>query len=213
MKNKFYGALLYLTAGFHSFPGTAFPHGCVVPCYNNNMPGINCGATVETYDHAQDITFNGEELPTEIAQPDGDDLFFSGPAKSGGISNGPYFDKKGRKVIIHPTFTISTDWRPDTGQRCNHRNLLGACNAWDTFNRETGFTIDYALIDPDNNERFVIYSEVFKNMNNENQRKYPLPRLECNHSIKSFEVRIHDVYGGSVDFRIHSLKLNVQWNN
>ncbi len=197
------------------FPSYVFADQCSVAA-----PGFTLVPPdeIRMMNHTQLFDYLGKSLPTRIAERSGDNLIYSGPAQQGFISYGPYKSQRGSLVRVSPIFTISTNWRPGhyNSTRCTRRNFLGICTRT-TVNHRTrpsGFTIDYMLRDPDNNnEQFVIYSQEFENRNRLVEEEISLPPLTCKHEIKDFEVRIHNAHGGTVDFTIHKLELEVRWRN
>jgi len=166
-----------------------------------------CAITIEEMDNNLTVNISGDSPPSKISEPDGDTLFYSGPANGNYLSYGPYYDQAGSKIIVSPSLILSTQWSPVVYYTCTERNWRSECVGWASHNRETGFTVDYMV------NRKIIYSEVFKNLNKLKKSRLGFPPIRCDGDLEDLEVRVHSAYGGNVKFRIHELILETRWND
>ena len=154
----------------------------------------------------QDFSYKGAELYTQIGTPSGSDLSYSGAARAEFILFGPYQNQRGKEVRVSPVITLSANWNPGYYETCRKRDFRSKCVGWDSHPNDSGFTIDYAI-----EGGTVIWSKDYKSWIQNNHATIGLPTVYCDGDLEKFEVRIHNAYGGTVDFTVHDLKLHVSW--
>ena len=164
----------------------------------------NCA--IDNWREGQDTSYKGNELKTKIGTYNDSDLTYSGDARADFILLGPGYTQNGKDVRVSPVITLSTNWNPGYYETCRKQDFRSICVGWDSHPNDSGFTIDYAI-----QGGTVIWSKDYKSWIQNNHATIGLPTVYCDGDLEKFEVRIHNAYGGTVDFTVHDLKLHVSW--
>lgn len=177
------------------------------------------------------------------AVPSGNDLVYDGPAIDGTIvkTKGRSFSGI-RELSAFMQLEFSTDWRPTTHNECNDHKWdiwkqKDECVGWTPVNDPTSFTVDIVHTTnvpfPLTTHRrdwmgrrvrtettmvnrllpVTIYSNTWYNVNKETVQTISLPNISCDGDVQNLHVRIRDAKGGSLNFKVHSLKADYGYLN
>lgn len=174
---------------------------------------IDFGSTSEIFPNDPSDAFKatdkftklGNELGTSTGTFEGTDLVFRGRPAVGGMVQGVYPSWDGTQVEVWTKIEFSTNWKPDGTEICTkHKTVFGKgrkCVEKAIQCSTTSFVVDLTT-DAGTRRHYV---KQFMNVNQANHSTIIMPHLVCNGPVNNFEVRVLDLNGGEVEFKVHKI--------
>ncbi len=174
---------------------------------------ILTGNPTDLYDKTEKFTKLGSELSTTTGSVEvgGTDLIFKGRPTVGALVQGAYPSWEGSQVDVWTSIEFSTNWKPDGREVCTQHKTVFAhgrkCVKKEMEYSPTSFVVDLTT----GAGTHMHYAKVFTNVNQANHYTINMPRLRCDGPVNNFEVRVRDLIGGDVEFRVHKVTYSAGW--
>lgn len=160
----------------------------------------------DAFDWSDTFAKLGSELRTSTGVIEGNDIIFRGRPAVGGLVYGAYPDWDGSEVVAQARLEVSINWKPDAKEVCTkHKTVFGKgrkCVQKGLEDFPTSFVLD--MTTDVGQHRYYIHS--FQNVNQLSHGMIVTPQLRCLGPINKFEVRILDLNGGEVEFKVHKVE-------
>jgi hypothetical protein len=165
------------------------------------------------WDDSSEDTKQGTDFKTSMGSYEGTDLVYRG-----GLAGNNQFSSEashswgGSRTTAWSFLEVSINWTPHQREECiDHKfdryTQKRRCVKKALFDDPTSFSVEIFTNDGTQHH----YTKVFQNINSRQRATISMPGLACDGPITNYEVRISNLTGGSVEFRLHRALFRGAW--